>query len=132
MHRFPTSEQILDLARECISLSSRERTELQWLKARYENIQNKYHFKTRHETDLFLYEKMYGRNPDKSSELLKIRYWRTGKHTPLNREQCLLFGKALELSPEDMRFLIQGYYDRSLEIFNSPSFLPPPRKNAAA
>lgn len=118
MNDTPTSEQLLDLGKECILLSSQKRPELQWLNLRYRHIQDKYQLKNKQETDLHLYKAMYHQTPLNHSELLKIRYWRTGKHVPINREQCLLFGKALELSPEDMQFLIQGYYDRSLEVYD--------------
>lgn len=106
---------IITLAQTCMILGEEERPELEWLKSRYEHIQDKYHLKNKGETDRFLYQKMYGCMPEKSSEVLKIRYWRTGKCTPGNREQCRLFGQALELSNAEMKYLIQGYYDRSLE-----------------
>ena len=37
----------------------------------------------------------------------------------MSREQCLSFGKALDLSEEEMRYLIQGYYDRSDRVFET-------------
>lgn len=118
MNNTPASEQILELGKKCVLLSNQMRPELQWLNLRYRNIQDKYHLKNKQQTDLYLYQSMYHQTPPNPAGILKIRYWRTGRHVPINRDQCLLFGEALELSPEDMQFLIQGYYDRSLEIYN--------------
>lgn len=109
---------ILSLARECISMEMQERPELLWLKSRHARIQKKYNFRNKQETDRFLYESMYGQKPLKSSEIMKMRYWRTGRYTPGNREQCLLYGRALELSQDDMRYLLQNYYDRSLDVYD--------------
>lgn len=114
-----TTGTITALAQTCMILGEEERPELEWLGSRYEHIQNKYHLKNKRETDRFLYQRMYGHEPEKDSAVLKIRYWRTGKYTPGNREQCLLFGRALELSDAEMKYLIQGYYDRSLEVYGT-------------
>lgn len=62
---------------------------------------------------------MYAAEPVKGSDTLKIRYWRTGRHLPISREQCLMFGKALQLSEEEGRFLIQGYCDRCDRVFEA-------------
>lgn len=112
-----TMEEAADLARKCILLGNETRPELEWMKKRYERIQEKYNLKNKTETDRFLYERMHGHAPEKSTEYLKIRYWRTGKYVPGSRKQCLLFGKALELSDEEYRFLIKGYCDRSEDIY---------------
>lgn len=119
MNHAPTAEQLLNLARECLSLSSQERPELHWLKTKHAQLQTSHHLKNKHETDLYLYHSMYGRDPDNSSGILKIRYWRTGRHVPANRDQLLRFGKALELSPDEMKLLIQKYYNRSLDVYDS-------------
>lgn len=64
--------------------------------------------------------RMLGREPRTGTESLKIRYWRTGRYTPVNREQCLRLAGALELTEEEKRFLIQGYFDRSETVYDTP------------
>lgn len=113
-----TSHHILDLAEHCISLENAERPEVLWLKDKYERFQLRHQLKSKKETDIFLFRKMYERLPKNSTEHLKIRYWRTGQHVPGNRAQCILLGKALELSEEEIQYLIQNYYDRSLDVFD--------------
>lgn len=125
MNHTPTAEQLLVLARDCISLSRQERPELQWLKKKYKEFQNNYHLENKQKTDQLLYHTMYGHLPKNNSELLKIRYWRTGRHVPINREQCLLFGNSLGLSSAETPFLIQGYYDRSLKVYDSAASSDP-------
>lgn len=71
------------------------------------------------ELDRLVFERMYGRKPEKDTDFLSIRYWRTGRHKPQSREQCLSLGLALELGPEDTLFLLQGYYDSADRIFSS-------------
>lgn len=112
-----TMDEVEALARRCILLGKEKRPELQWVRNHYEYIQEKYQLKNKTETDRYLYEKMYGHAPEKSTEFLKIRYWRTGKYVPGSRGQCLLFGKALELSEDELRFMMQGYCDRSEDIY---------------
>ena len=53
--------------------------------------------------DRLLCERMLGREPRTGTESLKIRYWRTGRYTPVNREQCLRLAGALELTEEFYR-----------------------------
>lgn len=119
MNHLYTTEGVLELARECLHMGMQERPELEWLKERHVRIRCKYQLKNKQETDAFLYERMYGRAPAKDSEALKIRYWRTGRYMPANREQCLRLGKALELLPEEMAYLLQNYYDRCLDVYDA-------------
>lgn len=113
-----TSLYILDLAKNCIMHQSSERPETLWLKEKYERFMKKYNLKNKKNTDQLLFTRMYGYAPTKTTDTLKIRYWRTGQHIPGNREQCVLFGNALELSPSEMKYLIQQYYDRCSNIFH--------------
>lgn len=106
-------------AEECVRLSEMPRPEVLWVKARYDRFRDKHRIFSKEEADQIIFERMYGRTAKKPSEILKIRYWRTGKHLPVNREQCQSFGKALELNQEDMLFLLQGYYDRSDRVFEA-------------
>lgn len=114
-----TIRALYAFADTCILLGAKERPELGWLKKRHEQIQKKYKFKSKLETDAFLYYRMYGHAPNKVSDTLKLRYWRTGKYTPGNRTQCLLYGNALELSESEKNYLIQNYYDRNLNVYTS-------------
>ena len=116
-----TEKDILTLAKACIHLNIQDRSELKWLQSHHMHIQKKYHLKNKQDTDLFLYNRMYGHAPKKPSEVLKLRYWRTGRYTPVNREQCVLLGKALELSSEEYTYLLQNYYDRCLDVYDADS-----------
>lgn len=115
-----TTRQIISLANSCIHQKPKERPELVWLQGRHEQLQKNTIKKSKTDTDRILYERMYQMPPRKPSDLLKLRYWRTGRSTPGNRNQCLLYGKALELSEAEMDLLIQWYYDRNLVVYSSP------------
>ena len=80
----------------------------------------RYKLKSKIQVDRLLCERMLGREPRTGTESLKIRYWRTGRYTPVNREQCLRLAEALELTEEEKRFLIQGYFDRSETVYDTP------------
>ncbi len=114
-------EQILKTAQDCIDKAGQERPEVRWLREKFAYIQEKYALKSRTQTDRFLYERMYGREADTPAAYLKIRYWRTGRYTPVNREQCRRLGEALELSTTDRWYLLQGYYDRRDVAYDSPA-----------
>ena len=94
-----------------------DRPEVEWLQRKFCRVQEKYGLKSRTETDRFIYEQMYKECPQTRTEYLKIRYWRTGRCTPTNREICIQFGEAMELSKEERSFLIQRYYDSSETLY---------------
>ena len=94
-----------------------ERPELSWLKKQFEQFAEKEGIAGRKMTDTRLYERLYGQLPEKQTDTLKIRYWRTGRHLPANYEQCQALGWALHLDQNDQRFLLQGYYDSCDHIF---------------
>lgn len=110
-------EKIMNMAEQCLTLELEERPEITWLKDKYARLQEKYHLNFKEKTDCFIFERMYLRPPKNSYETLKIRYWRTGKHVPSDRQQCTSFGKALELSDSEMELLIKEYYDRNDQAF---------------
>lgn len=114
-------KQILFLVDNCLETEKRERPENQWIKRMYERFREGSGGLGKAETDNCIYQKMYKRLPVKASDTLKIRYWRTGRHLPSTREQCIAFGQALDLSEEEMLYLIQGYYDRCDQIFEEES-----------
>lgn len=53
------------------------------------------------------------------AECLKLRYWRTGRYTPVNRDQCMRLGTALELTKGEQKYLIQGYFDHCETVYNT-------------
>lgn len=112
-------EAIRSLADRCLELGEKERPERQWLGRMYDRFRMENGNPGKAEADEMIYMKMYAQIPGKPSDTLKIRYWRTGRHLPVSREQCLSFGKALELAEDEMRYLIQGYYDRSDLVFET-------------
>lgn len=112
-------ENLIHIAEACMALEREERPELKWLQNIYERFRKDGSFSGKAEADNLIYEKMYSAVPLKTSDTLKIRYWRTGRHTPSNREQLSAFGKALDMTPEETGYLIKGYYDRSDRIFET-------------
>ena len=110
---------IINIAEECLALGKEERPEIEWLNQVYDRFRKEKGSLGKSEADKLLYTRMYDSVPEKPSDTLKIRYWRTGRHLPASREQCLSFGKALDLSKEELRYLIQGYYDRSDQVFEA-------------
>lgn len=112
-------EALRELAEECLALGKEERPEKHWMKTMYDRFRAQNGQAGKAAADELLYRRMYAAEPGKPSDTLKIRYWRTGRHMPVSREQCELFGKALNLSEEEQKFLIQGYYDRCDQVFEA-------------
>lgn len=110
---------IIDLTEQCLEQGQTQRREVKWLKEVYDRFRIKNGSIGKAEADRLLYMKMYAAVPGKTSDTLKIRYWRTGRHLPTNREQCVSFGRALDLSEEELKYMIQAYYDRSDCVFIS-------------
>lgn len=121
MGRGDAEEEMARLATECMGLESRERPEVQWLKEKYREFMRKEGIVGKEEADKCIYSRMYGEMPVKKQDVLKIRYWRTGRHLPVNHEQCVAFGRALGLDGEDMQYLLQGYYDGCDEVHEEES-----------
>ena len=113
-------KKIFDTARQNHQTTGADRPEVKWLQERMACIQRRYKLKSKIQVDRLLCERMLGREPRTGTESLKIRYWRTGRYTPVNREQCLRLAGALELTEEEKRFLIQGYFDRSETVYDTP------------
>lgn len=112
-------QALMNLAEECLALEKKERPEKQWLKRVYDRFRAENGQMGKAAADELLFRRMYAAEPDKPSDTLKIRYWRTGRHLPVNREQCEMFGQALNLSEGERRFLIQGYCDRCDRVFEA-------------
>lgn len=96
-----------------------ESQEAIWIRARFEDVARARNLSGRGTLDRVVFERLNGRQPEKSTEQLAIRYWRTGRHKPHSREQCLALGRALELGPADTAFLLQGYYDSADRVFSA-------------
>ena len=106
---------------ECMALQHGERPEVQWLKEKYQEFMRREGIGGKEEADKCIYRRMYGKEPVKQQDILKIRYWRTGRHLPVNHGQCISFGRALGLDGADLRYLLQGYYDGCDEIYQEES-----------
>lgn len=89
-----------------------------WLRERFHMLGAKYGISRQQDIDCLVFQKISGHPPIKDSQLLKIRYWRTGRHKPQNREQCLELGHALELDEKDTLYLLQFYFDGADVIFS--------------
>lgn len=105
-------KKILQLARECVEMSEKVRPEVIWLARGYDRYREQNGIRKKADADMRISEKMHGK-----SAPLKVRYWRTGKHVPVNREQCQKLGRALDFDGEEMKILIQQYYDRNDRIW---------------
>lgn len=92
--------------------------EILWLQGKFNALGRKYGMERRQDVDRLVAQKMTGSGPVEDSRTLKIRYWRTGRHKPQSRRQCLELGRALELDPDETRYLLQGYYDGADRIFD--------------
>ncbi|MCD7752076.1 MAG: hypothetical protein LUI10_10125 [Lachnospiraceae bacterium] len=111
--------QLDRIINSCASQKDKERPESIWLNDMYTRFQHSEGIFRKSEADELIYSKMYAALPQNPSDTLKIRYWRTGRHTPSNRDLCTAFGRAMELSEEEMRILLLSYYDRSDLVFET-------------
>ncbi|MCD8124331.1 MAG: hypothetical protein LUE23_04740 [Lachnospiraceae bacterium] len=82
----------------CAEEGKIKRPEILWLNEMYTRFQKQEGIFRKTEVDELIYSKMYAALPQNPSSTLKIRYWRTGRHTPSKRAQCTAFGRALHLS----------------------------------
>lgn len=98
------------LVEKCMALKETPSFEDLWIQKMFDRITVKYGLPGRMETDVFISRRM---GDGGSASQLKIRYWRTRRHLPQNREQCIQLGQALELSHEEMAVLLRRYYDSS-------------------
>ncbi len=112
---------LIQLASEEPSQKNHNRPEIKWLDTQYAALLKQKRFSSRHKADEYLFQQIYGKNALSETELLKIRYWRTGQHLPVNYETCLALGRALELDENAMRYLLQGYFDNCDRQFETIS-----------
>ena len=114
-----TKTELNSVLKSCLEEGKKERPEALWLNEVYTRFQQKEGIFRKSEADELIYSKMYAALPQSPSDTLKIRYWRTGRHAPSNRALCTAFGRAMELSEEEMRTLLLSYYDRSDIVFEA-------------
>jgi len=112
-------DRLIRLAEECLSREKKERPELIWLKEIYERFRADCGLLGKSGADSLIFEKMYSHAPEKASDVLKIRYWRTGRHVPAGRKQLLEFGKALNMDRRELDYFLRAYYDKSRWVFDS-------------
>ena len=117
-------EKIRTLAKECVKSSQGERPEVRRLKNIYEELR-KAKGLSRAGMDALIYQRIYGKEPERTSSTLKIRYWRTGHHVPVNRDTALAFARALELPSRDTSWFLTAWLDKSLEFYPEA----PPRQD---
>ena len=92
--------------------------ELRWLADRFEDVGRNLSITRKGEIDELVLRRLQSEAPCTKTQVLKVRYWRTGRHKPKNRAECLHLGQVLELDDEQMLYLIQHYYDSADMIFD--------------
>lgn len=106
-----------------LSTSANKRVEDIWLGERYGQFLRENGIRTRAEGDERISRimcELRGENVSfEKSDIIKVRYWRTGQHYPRNRETCVLFGQALGLDGAEQRRLMTEWYNRSDRVFEA-------------
>ncbi len=121
MNLTEAQECLIRLAGEEPPQKNHSRPEIKWLDMQYAALLKQKRFSSRRKADEYLFQQIYGKNARSETELLKIRYWRTGQHLPVNYETCLALGRALELDEDAIRYLLQGYFDSCDRRFETSS-----------
>ena len=117
-------EKIRTLAKECVKASQGERPEVRRLKNIYEELRKAKGLSRAAWTRL-IYQRIYGKEPERTSSTLKIRYWRTGHHIPVNRDTALAFARALELPSRDTSWFLTAWLGQVPGILSEA----PPRQD---
>lgn len=107
-------DEILKIARLCMGMRTEVRPEVEWVSEKYERLREEMGMISKEEMDQILSERMG--NP---FGFRNIRFWRTGRHMPANREQCRMFGRVLELTENESSELIRSFYNRSETIYRT-------------
>lgn len=120
--RLPESE-LQTLAMRVIerSQSPEKRPETVWLEARYRLFLSANGLRNFRDGDALVSRRMSegsgisaSNNP---SAILKVRYWRTGRHYPKNRAVCEAFGRALGLDEREHLILLTDWFDHADRSF---------------
>lgn len=109
--------KIIGLARQVIAREPRKRPESERIRQWALRLAETEGIGSMAELDQLIYMKMYGGIPVKSGAL-KIRYWRTGRHLPLDREEALSFACALGLDRDETLYLLQAVMEKSDRVFS--------------
>ena len=115
--RKPDSLEWLKKTFALCTASEQESQERIWIRERFEDVARSQSVGSRGALDRLVFERLYGRQPEKSTEQLTVRYWRTGRHKPQSRELCLALGRALALEEAEKPFLLLSYYDSADRVF---------------
>ncbi|MCD8143226.1 MAG: tetratricopeptide repeat protein [Clostridiales bacterium] len=107
------------MADDCVRLRSEARPEIVQLNEIYDSLRQKAGGLSKKAADALLYQRMYGAPPRSDSDILKIRFWRTGRHAPHRRDECIAFGRALGLEEEELTRFLLRYYDRADQVFET-------------
>lgn len=96
------ADQVIKLAREVISREPKRRPETEWIQQKANRLAER--------------ERIYFRSPSET-DMVKIRFWRTGRHLPSGREEVLAFAKALQLDRQETIYLLQACAEKSDLVF---------------
>jgi len=110
-------KELTKILEEVVYLSTQNRPEVEWLQEIYKRFMIEQDVIKKADGDIKLYELMYGRKPNKSSEIIKIRFWRTGQHLPADRKQMAMFAKALGMNEGEKMYFTQALMDKSDMVF---------------
>lgn len=108
---------LYELIHSVLVKSDGHRPETEWLRERSNRLARTQGVRSREELDRLIFERMYNRSPT-GSETVKIRYWRTGQHLPLNRQTALDFARALELEASETAYFIKACMEKSDRMFD--------------
>lgn len=92
-----------------------------WIQRMFDRFAQRHKLSGKMEADLRISQRMGLTEP---SSPLKVRFWRTRRHLPQTREECIRLGQALDLSHEEMTILLQRYYDGSDCVFTTDAAQP--------
>ncbi len=109
--------RIIALAREVIAREPKKRPEAERIREWASRLARAEGTGSLADLDRLIYTKMYGELPVRAGAL-KIRYWRTGHHIPRDREEALLFARALGLDEAETLYLLQTVMEKSDRIFS--------------
>lgn len=106
-------DRVMGLVEEVVSREPKRRPEAEWLQGLADRLAETEGIRSRGETDRLIFEKMYGRAPSQT-ETVKIRFWRTGRHLPVGREE------ALGMDAGEKVYFLQACMEKSDVVFQEP------------
>ncbi len=112
-------DKVIELAERVISREPACREETRWIQRQVNRFAAAEGFRGRAETDRAIYERMYAKMP-LPKDMVKIRYWRTGRHLPSGRREALMFAGAIGLDAEETQYFLQACMEKSDVVFEAP------------